>query len=428
MVAAFPHPEGPRVMVRDGAAYIDGLIETDPDVVAAVAAADNPVAAVQERLCLGARVLRIAGASLDVNLIHSEVDKLTDNFAGTVTSAVERIAATSAQLLDGEEGALPAVLKTFRTEVEELLENAFDPDSRKSVLSRIETAFLKAAEDQLRAVRRMVDPESEESPLRRWRGDIIAQGQQQAKTVTDAIRDLADKVIVQQAAARATTEALEKSSTKGFSFEDLLHSVIEPCAITHGDLAEQTGREVGAQGTLKGDEVVTLNRDDTRGQPARFAFEVKATKLSLKKTFEELDAAMANREAAVAIATFSSQANAPSTAPFVYYDNKAILVIDKDDPDPTALRLAYAWARWMTRRQLNEESGRPNADRIDALLEDARRELTRMSTIKRAHSTAANKIAEAGREASAMTSGVNAILDTIAAEIASDAGESALAG
>lgn len=94
-------------------------------------------------------------------------------------------------------------------------------------------------------------------------------------------------------------------------------------------------------------------------------------------------------------------------------------MVDKDDPEPAALRLAYTWARWMTRRQLAQEDSELNLDRVEALLDDARRELGRISSIKRAHSTAAKKIEEAGREANAMADGVHAILDTLYEEITS---------
>lgn len=417
MVAAFPPPDGPRVLVHDDIVYIDGLAESDPDVVATVITAEDPVTAVRKALAVGARVLRVSGASLDAEVIRAEVDKLSEHFTGTVTSAVERITATSSKLLDGENGELPTALTAFRGEVEQLLEGAFDPDSRKSVLARIETAFVKAAEEQLRAIRRLVNPASEDSPLHHWQAEIIQQVQHNAKAVTDELRALSEKVIVQQASAKAAAEALERSSSKGFTFEDLLHSLLEPCASMHGDLAEQTGRERGVTGTMRGDEVVTLCPDDTHGTPTRFVFEIKDRRLGQKKTFEELDAAMANRDAVVGIAVFSNQAKAPSTAPFVFYDTKAILVIDKEDPEPGALRLAYMWARWTTLRQMALDDSELNLERVEALLDDARRELGRISSIKRAHSTAAKKIDEAGREASAMANGLRAILDTLSDEI-----------
>lgn len=421
MVAALPHPDGSRVTVHDGVVYIDAFVENDLDLVAALTSAEDPAATLHDVLALGSRVLRVAQARLDADVIRGEVDKLTTAFAGTVTTAVDNIAATSARLLDAESGELPTALTAFRAQVEELLGDAFDPDSRSSLLSRIEQAYLKVGEDQLHAFRRLINPEAEDSPLHRWRTEIITQVREQSTTIAEEVRKLADKVIVQQAAERAAAEARELTTAKGFTYEDQLHELIESVAVVHGDLAEQTGRERGVDGTQKGDEVVLLNPEDTRGIAARAVFEVKDTKLGLTKTFEELDAAMANREATVGIAVFSSQRKAPTAEPFVPFDCKAILVVDKDDPDRGAVRLAYTWARWMVRRQLATSESNLNLDRIEGLLDDAKRELTRVSAVRRALSTATKKIGEAGGEVNVMTDNLHGLLDALCEEIGDSA-------
>lgn len=417
MVAALPHPDGAQVTVHDGVVYLDGFVENDPDLIAALTSTEDPVATVHEILALGSRALRLAQARLDADVIRAEVDKLTTAFTGTVTTAVDNIAATSARLLDGETGELPAALAAFRAQVEALLGDAFDPDSRSSILARIEQAHLKVGEDQLHAFRRLLNPDAEDSPLHRWRTEIIAQVREQSTTIAEEVRQLSDKVIVQHAAEKAAADARELTTAKGFTYEDQLHSLIESVAIVHGDLAEQTGRERGVVGTQKGDEVVTLNPEDTRGVAARAVFEVKDTKLGLTKTFEELDAAMINREATVGIAVFSSQSKAPTSEPFVPFDCKAVLVVDKDDPDRAAVRLAYTWARWMVRRQLTVNDSELNVDRIEGLLDDAKRELTRVSAVRRALSTATKKIGEAGGEVNVMTDNLHGILDALCEEI-----------
>ena len=123
-------------------------------------------------------------------------------------------------------------------------------------------------------------------------------------------------------------------------------------AAGYGDLAECTAKESGSSASQVGDEVVTLNRDDTYGIEARFVLEVKNRPLNLRKTMAELDEAIANREALAAIAVFRSQEQAPTSVPFQYSDDKAIVVLDPDDGDDSALRLAYMWARWTVRRPL----------------------------------------------------------------------------
>lgn len=417
MVAAIPHQDGARIVLHGDAVYIDGFAVTDPDVVAAVREAADPVAVVHERLTLGARVMRLAEARVDGDIIRDEVDRLTERFAGTVTQAVDSIARTSTALLDADDGQLTAALTEFRNEVEKLLGDAFDADSRSSILSRIEAVHAKVGEDQLRMFRRLLNPETEDSPLYTWRTEIIEQVRQQVSGVAAEVRGLTEKVLVQQAAQEATAIEQERGAAKGFNYEDQLHILIESCAVMHGDLATQVGRERGADGNCKGDELVTLNTDDARGATTRIVFEIKDTKLSELKTFQELDAAMENREASVGLAVFSSQANAPSMLPFVWYGTKAIIVVDKSDPDSATLRLAYAWARWAARRTLQDNPDSIDASRIESLLEDARRELLRRTSLRRSLSTATNKIAEARRDIDTMTEGIETVIEGICAAI-----------
>ena len=127
---------------------------------------------------------------------------------------------------------------------------------------------------------------------------------------------------------------------KGFTFEDVVHECTNRIAGAHGDLAEKTGTTTGSSGTQKGDEVVTISRDDSQGLEAHFVMEAKAKKLGMRAVVDELDAAMANREALAGIAVFSTQAQAPTSVPFQYTDTRAIVVLDKDGLDDSALRLA----------------------------------------------------------------------------------------
>jgi len=94
---------------------------------------------------------------------------------------------------------------------------------------------------------------------------------------------------------------------------------------------------------------------DTFGKCGRYVLEIKDTRLSTAKTLEEVDRAISNRGALAGIAVFSKQANAPTAAPFHYLGNRAIVVLDKTETDDKALKLALLWARWVVRRQLNEQ-------------------------------------------------------------------------
>ena len=150
----------------------------------------------------------------------------------------------------------------------------------------------------------------------------------------------------------ATEEVYEQTTGKGFDYEDLVDECIGTLAANYGDLAEVTAKQSGSSASHVGDEVVTLNRDDTHGVEARFTLEMKNRPLNLRKTMAELDEALCNRDALAAIAVFRSQEQAPTSVPFQHHDDKAIVVFDPDDEDDSALRLAYMWARWTVRKGL----------------------------------------------------------------------------
>lgn len=420
---AQPGPHPAPVVVVDDAVYVDGFVETAPDVVRMVGGADDPAAAVHRCLELGAGVLRLAGVSADAEMVRAEFGRLSGTFDASVDAAVREISDAASGLLDAETGALPGALAGFRAEVEQLLGETFDPDRRTSVVAKLEEVHRRAAEEQLRGFRRLINPDAEDSPLGRWRDEIVRTLKEQSGGILAELRALAEKVAVETAADAARTEALERSAAKGFTFEELLHGLVEPVATGHGDVAEPCGDRTGARGSKKGDEVVTLNPEDTRGLPAAFVLEVKDRKLALRNILDELDLAMANREAAAGIAVFSSQANAPVSVPFAPYGEKAVLVVDKADPDPTAVRLAYLWARWVVRRSLAVTADGVDVARVESLVEEARRALGRATTIRRAHSTARKKIEEAGGEVDALAAEVGDVLDAICAELAAvDAG------
>ncbi len=82
-----------RVLVTDGVVYVRELDESDDEVVRIVAESDDPVAAVGQCLRVGARALKAAHVSVDVNLIERSFSELETRFGAKVSEAVDEIAA-----------------------------------------------------------------------------------------------------------------------------------------------------------------------------------------------------------------------------------------------------------------------------------------------------------------------------------------------
>ncbi len=234
------------------------------------------------------------------------------------------------------------------------------------------------------------------------------------KPIRDEVQALSEKIAV----TAATADVFELTTQKGFVYEDAVHVAVARIASAHGDQAEKVGTELGVAGTQKGDEVVTLSREDTFGSEGCFVIEAKHQKLNARKTNEELEAALENRDALAAIAVFSSADQAPAPVPFTYTDNKAIAVFDPTDGDDSALRLAYMWARWVVRRELTgTDADGLDVERIASLLGDAARGLERVSQIKGFHTKARKNIDQAEQHALALADEVGDALAQIEAEL-----------
>ena len=250
----------------------------------------------------------------------------------------------------------------------------------------------------------------------RLKTELVDTVQREVSDVADELRRVTEHLGILD----ATEEVYEQTTGKGFDYEDLVDECVSTLAANYGDLAEVTAHASGSNASRVGDEVVTLNRDDTHGVEARFTLEVKNRPLNMRKTMAELDEALCNREALAAIAVFRSQEQAPTSVPFQHYDDKAIVVLDPDDADESALRLAYMWARWTVRRGLatGEQEGL-DLERIHCLLDDAARALERHTAIKRFHTQAKKSIDQAAEQVRDLVGEVHESLDELDAELRS---------
>ena len=406
--------------VVEAAARIEGdtlvlsnFRERDPQVLTLVRAAESIDAVVHDCLAVGARAMTAARATTDVAVVEKAFGDMTSTFSRGLESFAGELEARTKELLDGDEGALPQSFETFRTELSKLLDGTFDPDSKVSALAKMEEVMRHAAKDQVMAVRRLIDPDNEESPLGRYRSEIVKSVHDETEKVHKAVQELTTQLAVDQAKA----EMFEQTTKKGFTFEEDLEQTLIRICQPLGDIAERVGGTAGVRGK-KGDFKVTLNPEDTAGQDVCFALEAKNQRLNLRDTLREVDDAITNRAALAGIAVFAKDDQCPSDLAFQPYGNRALVVYDPADGDDLALRLACSWARWLARRQLAGGGDSIDLDRIGSLIEDARQALRIRSTIDRALTTSVTKITEAKNHLGALAGDVEAALAAIEGEIA----------
>jgi hypothetical protein len=405
-----------RVAVWDNEVVLNDFHETDLEVVALALGAADPETAMHNAFEVGARAIKLAEVSQDARIVERAFGELHEKFDAKLDETISELGEASDALIDEEDGALPKALHGFKDELETLLGEAFDPDSKRSIIGRFDALLRGLRNEEREAVRELLDPGNDRSPIHRLHRDLTKAVREEADGIRKLVGELSEKI----AASEAAAEMFEKTSLKGGSFEDTVHAVVSALVGPFGDMAEQTGAEVGCAGTKKGDEVVTLNPDDTNGCTLRIALEVKDRSLPLAKTFAELEQAMANRDAHAGIAVFSREDHAPMPTSFSYSGSKAIVVLDKDDLDSSALRLGLMWARWMVRRQLAGDQHELDTEAIQRLIEDAARALKRHTTIKRCHSTASKKIDEAASQVEDLVGEVDDALERLRIQLQDD--------
>jgi hypothetical protein len=394
-----PEPSEPTVFVDGGLIRFSGFVETDPDVVSVIAEADSPEGAAHTLLRIGGQAVAYASMDLDTSVVDRRFDGMTAFFGSTLDRIMAELTEATNKLLDEESGTLPAMVGSLHEQLSATLGETFDADSKSSVIAKLERILTTTAEQLGAKVKATLSLDEPESPLARTKRELAEVVKGEVGNVQKEVREIS-LALAGKAAAAAV---IDKSTAKGATFEEFVAGTIDQLAGVHGDIAERVGTTVGSAGTKKGDHLVTVNRDDTCGLAAKFVAESKNTPLSMSKAMAELDAALANHDdAQAAILVFGGKDQIPLSLPFWYSGNRAIVVLDRDEPDPGFLRLAYEWARWVTRRSLAEDGDAVNVVEVEAAIKRVRGALTKHAAVKACHSGIKKKTDEAGLHVAAL--------------------------
>lgn len=404
---------GNHVTVNDTEAVFDGFVTRDREVVAILAESDSPDHAAHLCLQIGARAIQASNATVDTDIVERSFDAMAAKFETGLVSAITQVEAATTGLV-GDDGQITSTLGDWKAEVAGLLGETFNADSKSSVIGKIDKLLADVHAEHVRKLRNVIDPDHDDSPLGKWKRDILGAVKEHAQDVAKTVQDLGEKLAVQQKAA----EVFNLTSLKGVKYEDLVHAGVSGLASAYGDEAVQTGRTRGDAGTDKGDEIITLCSDDTGSVCGRIVLEMKDQRLTYPKVMSELDAAAANRNARVAILVFAKQEQAPVAVPFTYTGSRAILVYDKDEPDPNLLRLAYLWARWTVRREVAaDDSSAVDRDCVRASIDRIVTAVNHVTTIKGAHTSAKKKIDEATSHVTALQQEIDSALADLREEL-----------
>ena len=167
------------------------------------------------------------------------------------------------------------------------------------------------------------------------------------RQVGDLRKEIA-RYLEREDADELVAEEAERGTAKGRSFEELVHDTIERDRPAQGDAARtramRAGRRVRRQ---EGRHRRRDRRGARRAARRRIVFEAKNKRLSKNDAWTELNACMGPARRGFAVLVVAGEDKVPAGLEELteYQGNKIIAVLDREDPDPLALRLVYRYVR-----------------------------------------------------------------------------------
>jgi hypothetical protein len=190
----------------------------------------------------------------------------------------------------GDNGQLEQRLENLFGSDGKLVRDILDMNNKNSPIGKLRETVESHFVGKDSEMYSMLDPNSKDSPIARFRQDVLNELQK--------IETMIETHLLKK-------EIIEKTTQKGFIFEDDLEDFLLRVSKPFGDTVERVGTEKGKLGNLKGDFVITLNDSSIKGQPPKIVVEAKTGKsvrITIKSLLGELRDAIKNREAQFAIA------------------------------------------------------------------------------------------------------------------------------
>ncbi len=385
---------------------IERLAIVDPGLAAIVGerGADDRGAFVERALRIGLLALQDAGATLNVDVVRSEFEKLlaqTEQANERAATALEQV--LRANFADGE-GRLPRTLDAFlgdRGALRGFVADLFDDTKRDSAIGRIAGLLGTYFDGDASKLAVLLDPTRLNSPLHQFRTEVQA-----------GFAHLGERLAALEAAAQARGAERAKSTAKGTDFEDLLEAMLGDIARGAGDLVDRTGLVAGDTiRSKKGDFVIGLNEALTRGADVRIVVEAKDRPMSARAIRDELREAKANRSAAVALVVFTPEHAPVGVAPFDIRSGDVYCVLDPEAPEPATLEAAVRLARLVALAAANDAELEIDAAAVGQALAGIREQLEQIKALK-------SQLTSIGNATKAVWNGLDGLRSGVLARVA----------
>jgi hypothetical protein len=341
----------PHVRVIGDRVAIDGLVVEDECTVRLVRAreehGDDPAGTVRDAIEIGARVLDREQAGANAEFVKAEFEKaaveLNSQFTDRARQVAEYFNERVEEVFGPENGHLHRELETL-----------FSDGSTASVQNRVRELVQETLARSREDLMKQFSSADGSNPLAEFKAGIIrtltAAEERQHETQQRTLRQMAE-LEKQLQALRLEKEKLEevgaereRGTAKGRTFEEAVAEAVDALALAQGDVAEAVGDFKEATGKV-GDVVVAI---DACNGPARgrIVIEAKDARLSHRNALAELDNAISERSADVALLVVPSDDEVPAKMQQLReYNGDKLVVAFEPDHDPLPLEVAYRLAR-----------------------------------------------------------------------------------
>jgi predicted nucleic acid-binding Zn-ribbon protein len=369
------------VIIADGSIRIERIQIRDPAVAGVLSRLDpvDRADAIRRMLGIGARAMIETAVGVDLAAVDERVTRTIERVTEAAEERVRRVVAEAEQTMrasldpDTRTSALARAIAEFEA-VRISIVSAVDPtrtDSHIGVLLAAVTRLLGPGGDLEARLHAALDPSGETSAL----GSLHREMERHFADLRDVLAE-----------QRGRRDEARIGTRKGFAFEDLVEDRLRDLARPLGAIVERTADRVGDVGDdLVGDFVVTLPNG------ASIVVEAKNTaRIVLNGTsgiLVELDRAIANRNASIAICVSAEDAYPAEVGSFGVYSNRILVV---DDGEGTMLAIAVRWATLLSTAQ--RDQGAVDAETLAALTDRVRRMAQLFSTHRRSLTDAIDSI------------------------------------
>jgi len=365
------------IRVEGGRIIIDQLTIRDPGLAAFVVEQPESERAplVERALRIGLVALQDVGVTVNVDVVRREFGALLSQ----TEAANERAAKALDDMLrtnfsDGD-GRLPRTLEKFlgdRGALRSFVTELFDETKRDSAIGRMRQLLGDYFDGDASRLAVLLDPTRLGSPLHQFRSEVSA-----------GFTRLNERLTAIEAAAAARATERQRSAAKGADFESLLASMLGEIVRGSGDVLDRTGDEAGGVArSKKGDFVLTVSPDQTRGAELRVVIEAKDRTVSGRLMRDELREAKVNRGAAVGLVIFTPNHAPSGIAPFDVRAGDVYCVVDPDAPEPANLEGAVRLARLLALACLREDQQSLDGAAVGRALEGIREQLEGIRQMK----------------------------------------------